>query len=253
MKKSIRGQLNSVKWKINLGELGREDAAFAAPIVSDDYLIIDNCSNTLYCLNKRTGDILWTFKSDRYTIVDIIITQQKLVCFKDMDDIYYCIKLETGKLIEKIMDEKIFSEKYQLRNFEIITDKIQIDYDSVLINDKHFKTDFMAYDPEIIFGQKRIIGDLNPTGEGCNLYCIDTITHNLLWKIQNMYINTKAVISQHNAYFGTSNKLCSINEDGIIKYYLTIPTEDGAVGIPSIENGIAYFGCYSGDIYCITL
>jgi len=186
-------------WRKNLG-------VFESPLtVSGDNLFAANRSGTVYCINKRTGEVVWSFEADSEIFSGLLVTGNR-VYVGSLNGVITSVDYNTGeKIWEYDTGQKLratpSSDGSRIFWGTINNNMIALDARS---GQKlwWFSTNGAIFTTPSVAGQRITFG--------CNdgiVYSLDTITGKEKWRFNvGTVVSTSCITVGSRIFFGALNK-----------------------------------------------
>lgn len=198
------------------------DTYLSSPVVFDGKVFFGSGSGNFYCLDSKTGNMIWKFQTAG-VIHDSPAVYDGKVYFGGWDTYLHALDIRTGKEIWKF----------------------KTGIDTTYHNQTGIQSSPMISDNMIYFGCR-----------DANLYVLDANTGNLIWRKFNNFswINNTPVVKDSIVYYGTSDThrligLNAYNGDSV----LTVDLNSFIFSSPVIAGNYLYVGDFSGTVFGIDL
>lgn len=221
-------------WRKNLG-------IFESPLtVSGDKLFAANRSGTVYCINKNTGEVIWSFEADSEIFSGLLVTGN-MVYTGSLNGVITSVDYDTGeKIWEYDTGQKLratpSSDGSRIFWGTLNNNMIALDARS---GQKlwQFKTDGAIFTTPSVTGQSITFG--------CNdgvVYSLDPITGNEKWRFNvGTVVNTSCITVGSRIFFGALNRIIYALDSTDGTQVWEYPVEGRIIANPAYYDGKLIF------------
>jgi outer membrane protein assembly factor BamB len=220
-------------------------------------LYFGSMNHHLYCVNARTGNLLWKYKAkDRIGVVSSPVVYGNTIYIGSYDHNMYAIDADTGQLVWK------FPSRAEILSVACVHDGIVYftsrDHNLyALTADKgellwKFQTQDEMQSSPTVFGNKLFFGSYDK-----NLYCLDISNGSLMWKFrtgEEVLNSPRHLIHEGIIYFASyDNYLYAVDVETGRQVWRKMLGYYGPISTPTLHKNVLYQPSKDGILFALTL